>query len=270
MNRTILYTMDVSPYRLEKVRLNSFTASGIPPGGWNVPPESLAKYGFYRERVVVDSAPNDDSVVCHFCRIKISNWEPTDSAYDEHLRWSPTCRFIRGSPTDNVPLDPNFVMPTLSPLPNDVAGTGRGRYQRYFTEEYWQDRRRQQTSREQSPPPVASREASSREAATSSATSSSATSSGTSRTTSPSPTVDITRNVTRVVKTVTTTETTETVSPIPASGSMSVCLLCSDNERHMVFLPCKHTVSCLECSRKLNYCPVCRGFIRGAVRIYLS
>lgn len=48
------------------------------------------------------------------------------------------------------------------------------------------------------------------------------------------------------------------------------CKICIDAEIDCVFLPCGHLISCSVCAPKLRTCPVCRAFIRGTVKIFLS
>ena len=39
-------------------------------------------------------AQNFDTVTCKFCSIRLSNWQPTDCPFIEHVRHSPECPFI--------------------------------------------------------------------------------------------------------------------------------------------------------------------------------
>jgi hypothetical protein len=48
------------------------------------------------------------------------------------------------------------------------------------------------------------------------------------------------------------------------------CKVCMDRDVDTVFLPCGHLVACQECSPKLKNCPICRTFIRGTVKTFLS
>jgi hypothetical protein len=47
----------------------------------------LAAVGFYYTGV-------KDVVCCTFCKVELKEWEPEDSPFKEHKRWSPTCGFI--------------------------------------------------------------------------------------------------------------------------------------------------------------------------------
>lgn len=48
------------------------------------------------------------------------------------------------------------------------------------------------------------------------------------------------------------------------------CKVCMDAEVNTVFLPCGHLVCCATCSPHLRNCPICRTFIRGTVKTFLS
>lgn len=40
------------------------------------------------------------------------------------------------------------------------------------------------------------------------------------------------------------------------------CVICLNNKRKIVILPCKHSHTCISCVKKLDICPVCRGVIK--------
>lgn len=81
----------------------------------NVSPAELARWGFFY-------AGSGDVVRCYFCKIELGNWEETDVVSQEHLRWSRFCPLMRKLPTNNVPLDPNFLNQLVDVVP-DVTGT---------------------------------------------------------------------------------------------------------------------------------------------------
>ncbi|XP_005095049.2 uncharacterized protein LOC101851721 [Aplysia californica] len=51
---------------------------------------------------------------------------------------------------------------------------------------------------------------------------------------------------------------------------MLECKVCCTREVQVVFLPCGHCVSCLDCAYVLDSCPLCRGNIGGRVRAFLN
>lgn len=76
---------------LEADRLTTFNH-------WNnnyVTPESLAKAGFF-------SKYSTDVVTCAFCGVEIGNWEEGDEPFEDHRKWSPTCRFITEQTTAEI------------------------------------------------------------------------------------------------------------------------------------------------------------------------
>lgn len=36
------------------------------------------------------------------------------------------------------------------------------------------------------------------------------------------------------------------------------CIICVENERNCLFLPCQHSCACIKCSKGLKNCPICR------------
>lgn len=49
-----------------------------------------------------------------------------------------------------------------------------------------------------------------------------------------------------------------------------LCKVCMDEEVGVVFLPCGHLVTCVQCAPGVNACPLCRSAIKGLVRTFLS
>lgn len=49
-----------------------------------------------------------------------------------------------------------------------------------------------------------------------------------------------------------------------------LCKICMDNEIGVVFLPCGHLTTCVNCAPSLKDCPVCRSIIKATVRTFLS
>lgn len=48
------------------------------------------------------------------------------------------------------------------------------------------------------------------------------------------------------------------------------CKICMADEVGVVFCPCGHLVSCVQCAPAVTNCPVCRAVIKGRVRTFLS
>ncbi|NXD65098.1 BIR7B protein, partial [Eolophus roseicapillus] len=49
-----------------------------------------------------------------------------------------------------------------------------------------------------------------------------------------------------------------------------MCKVCLDKDVSVVFVPCGHLVTCRECALNLRLCPICRAVIQGSVRTYMS
>ncbi|KAK3109120.1 hypothetical protein FSP39_023454 [Pinctada imbricata] len=51
---------------------------------------------------------------------------------------------------------------------------------------------------------------------------------------------------------------------------MTTCKICMDDTVSVVFLPCGHLAACSQCAPALRKCPICRMFVKGTVRTFLS
>lgn len=60
----------------------------------------MAQAGFYHQ----PSASGDDRAMCFTCNVCLVCWEKTDEPWGEHERHSPSCPFVKGEYTQNVPL----------------------------------------------------------------------------------------------------------------------------------------------------------------------
>lgn len=82
----------------------------------------------------------------------------------------------------------------------------------------------------------------------------------------------------------TTTSTFNEISKLPSSKTLPTeadlsderrlknveCKICMNEEVGVVFLPCGHLLSCVQCAPAISMCPLCRETIRGRVRTFLS
>ena len=48
------------------------------------------------------------------------------------------------------------------------------------------------------------------------------------------------------------------------------CVICCENERDALYLPCKHNTACVKCSKNLRDCPICKLKIEDIIKIYRS
>merc|ERR1712217_855428 len=49
-----------------------------------------------------------------------------------------------------------------------------------------------------------------------------------------------------------------------------VCVVCSEWEKTMLFLPCRHLCTCETCAAQLSQCPICRADIDSKVHAFKS
>lgn len=53
-------------------------------------------------------------------------------------------------------------------------------------------------------------------------------------------------------------------------GENSKCVICWENERNCLIMPCRHNASCIKCTKVLKNCPICRNPLKDLIRIYKS
>lgn len=57
-------------------------------------------------------------------------------------------------------------------------------------------------------------------------------------------------------------------TPPPPPSSDRLCKICYSKEFGVAYVPCGHLVACLECSVRIDECPVCRIKIQQRINIY--
>ncbi|XP_046485616.1 baculoviral IAP repeat-containing protein 6 isoform X2 [Neodiprion pinetum] len=62
-------------------------------------PDQMAQAGFYHQ----PNSTGDDRAMCFTCNVCLVFWEPTDEPWSEHERHAPSCPFVNGEYTQNVP-----------------------------------------------------------------------------------------------------------------------------------------------------------------------
>ena len=95
MTKSGITNQDNSMYREEIRRLESFVSW---PAGGMVQPTSLARAGLYYTGV-------EDIVCCFKCHTEFKNWKWGDLPMHRHRDYSPTCLFVKGDCTENVPFE---------------------------------------------------------------------------------------------------------------------------------------------------------------------
>ncbi|XP_008195667.1 baculoviral IAP repeat-containing protein 6 isoform X2 [Tribolium castaneum] len=68
-------------------------------------PDQMAQAGFYHQ----PNASGDDRAMCFTCTVCLVCWERTDEPWSEHERHSPSCPFVMGEYTQNVPLSVTYA-----------------------------------------------------------------------------------------------------------------------------------------------------------------
>lgn len=54
-------------------------------------------------------------------------------------------------------------------------------------------------------------------------------------------------------------------------NELQQCLVCYQNPREIILLPCGHVCLCLDCSERINdLCPVCRGKVQTKATAYIA
>ncbi|CAK1583350.1 unnamed protein product [Parnassius mnemosyne] len=77
-------------------------------------PARMAQAGFYHQ----PSPSGDDRAMCFTCMVCLVCWEKSDEPWVEHERHSPSCPFVRGEYTHNVPISVTNATACAVPCPN--------------------------------------------------------------------------------------------------------------------------------------------------------
>ena len=75
--------------------------------------ESMAHAGFFRLN------DYDDHVQCFCCMVKLYAWQPSDTAFVEHKRWSPVCPYVRELKCQTVLLI--YILPLITMVERHMA-----------------------------------------------------------------------------------------------------------------------------------------------------
>ncbi|XP_032684282.1 death-associated inhibitor of apoptosis 1-like [Odontomachus brunneus] len=104
--------VDYTDFRFESARLGSYT-------NWllsYIEPKTLAAAGFYY-------TGQEDVVRCFECRLTLRKWSQNDNPWVDHQRFSDNCRFLRGIPCGNVPIDVDpDTIPQVQSRSRDFCG----------------------------------------------------------------------------------------------------------------------------------------------------
>lgn len=249
----------------------------------------LAKVGFYFLKI-------EDKVRCHFCKIIVKKWINGDNPVEEHMKWSSSCPLMRRRTTRNIPLNAEELDAILPPEFSDVCGHDpennnneeikypeyRYEIQRLDSFNSWPLALKQRPTDfvesglfytgngdrvvcfscglglknwdpddipiiehakytlscqyldhlkgEQFVPNV-KRDFAQKEAAVTSASTS---------------TIELEENI----------------------DTKNKCVVCYENDKEFVFIPCGHLATCAKCSFSMELCPICRTVITRKQRVY--
>jgi hypothetical protein len=54
-----------------------------------------------------------------------------------------------------------------------------------------------------------------------------------------------------------------------SGDEQKMCVVCLDLEKTVLLLPCRHVCVCKVCSRQIDNCPVCRGYIEDKINVFM-
>ena len=64
-------------------------------------------------------------------------------------------------------------------------------------------------------------------------------------------------------------EALDSLAASEAAGRQRDCVVCLEQPRTVVFLPCAHLCVCLACSAQLSSCPICRTHAQKTIRVFV-
>ncbi len=56
--------------------------------------------------------------------------------------------------------------------------------------------------------------------------------------------------------------------PDPIQQTQTMCCICLDTAPCMLFTPCHHMVTCIQCANQVDLCPVCRHLIHNKLQVF--
>ncbi|XP_053396965.1 putative inhibitor of apoptosis [Mercenaria mercenaria] len=282
-----------SDYALLSKRLASFSQL---PEQQQLDPADLAKAGFY-------SAGLQDCVRCFFCSVGMKNWQQGDNPWVEHARWSPNCAYVKlckgqifvnicsaavngdhvavydeesQLDQENIPDDwlienvnsaaAKFVLSAgyrQEDVENGVLFArrkyGSTQMKAQFIMEYLLETNTKSPAQQLS------------------ARGNNETSEHVNQTYSEDRKEKPHNSVRNVTEAQTSTngpkhksEKQRLLEENRRLKDLITCKICLDNEACVAFLPCGHLTSCVECSKNLRKCAICRTIVQGTVRVYQS
>jgi len=47
-----------------------------------------------------------------------------------------------------------------------------------------------------------------------------------------------------------------------------LCVICFEEQKNAIFVPCGHVATCMSCAKQMIYCPICRGNVNMVVQVF--
>lgn len=250
----------------------------------------LAKIGFYYLNV-------DDKVKCNFCKIIVKRWIEGDNPVEEHMKWSSSCPFMRRRTTRNIPINEEELDAILPPQFSDVCGHDpennnneeikypeyRYEIQRLDSFKSWPLALKQRPTDfvdsglfytghgdrvvcfccglglknwDPDDKPIIEH----------------------AKYTSGCQYLDhikgerfvqdVKNEFAKKEEAVTNGSTSQIEVEEIADDTKNKCVVCYENDKEFVFIPCGHMATCAKCSFSMNVCPICRSNITAKQRVY--
>lgn len=252
----------------------------------------LAKIGFYFLKV-------EDRVKCHFCRIVVKKWINGDDPVEEHMKWSSSCPLMRRRTTRNIPKNEEELDAILPPQFSDVCGHDpennnneelkypefRYEIQRLDSFKSWPLALKQRPSdftdsglfytgngdkvvcfccglglKHWDPDDIPVVEHAKHTAGCSYL----------DHVKGEQFVQNVKRDFAKKELETVTNESTSQNELEENVDTKNKCVVCYENDKEFVFIPCGHFATCAKCSFSMSLCPICRTAITTKQRVYVS
>ncbi|XP_065347242.1 baculoviral IAP repeat-containing protein 7-B-like isoform X2 [Cloeon dipterum] len=260
-------------YQTVQARLASF--SGWPRA--TPTPDALAAAGFFYQGM-------NDHASCFHCNGGLHNWDPMDDPWMEHARWFSLCPYINITKGQdyvkemvrNKPPIISVAELNLQPPPPPANGGVQPENQpeesrnNVAEEEQEEEQENGQAERENEEVVGAAATAAALEEEGVRANDEDTETEAKNAENCEASHRDRDKEETREPPTKDEEEPKETEVDKSTTNEAHLCKVCLDEDVGVVFLPCGHLVTCVQCAPNLSLCPVCRKEIKASVRTYFS
>lgn len=224
-------------FRTQPSRENTFKQFLWPPA-MPQQPAQLAEAGFFYRGL-------SDNVQCFYCAGGLKNWEPTDIPWEQHALWFPNCAYLQ------LVKGREFVRTVQQSIHRPIPENEQEKELLEAVDDY--------NLAVQTPTTT-----------TTTTTTTTLLQHGDSGYSSP--TEEVKKGVTNKeekgdVKNENLNQLVEENQKLKES---KLCIICVEEEKAAVFIPCGHLVACPKCSTAFSHCPMCRTPVSNVIRTYLS